>query len=498
MVYRVHRDGNRIIVCTIILPHIPASISGKAGKKSLSSASLRLCAKTSFIFFFVMKYIEKYQIIGLLGRGGMGRVYKVLRPELGKIMALKLLDPNDMLEDLMGREEVERQFIHEARIMGHLSHPNIASVWDTGRDHKGRLFMVMEYFCQNLGTIIGETYLVEDPSRPLGPSRVFRYGHDMLDALARLHHAGIIHRDIKPFNMMVTGRDRIKLIDFGLSRLRGENHHDGPSNLKIGSPYYTAPEQEKDPATADQRSDIYSAGMVIFRMLTGRLLMQPEDRELGGLLLDNEWDDFFSRCLHHKPEKRFDSALEMQTALEKLRRIWEESQEAVCRLVPDPQPISNADQYEELRSEPIRTGPVSANTIFHVDELARPLHHVVNHFDQIPSGWHDRATGLTWAESPSPFPLTWDEARAYLERLNQNAPPSTTPWRLPTVEELITLIQPKTNPEDLCTPTIFDADKKWFWTADTRTFTQAWFVDLENGYVAPQDRTCLFHILPVS
>jgi serine/threonine-protein kinase len=65
------------------------------------------------------------------------------------------------------------------------------------------------------------------------------------------------------------------------------------------------------------------------------------------------------------------------------------------------------------------------------------------------------------------------------------------------VEELITLIQPKTQPEDLCTPTIVDTGRKWFWSADTRTFTQAWFVDLENGYVAGQDRTCLFHVLAV-
>ncbi|GAU09242.1 protein kinase domain-containing protein [Desulfoplanes formicivorans] len=442
-----------------------------------------------------MKYINQYQIIGLLGRGGMGRVYKVLRPELGKIMALKLLDPNDMLEDLMGREEIERQFIHEARIMGRLSHPNIASVWDTGRDDQGRLFMVMEYFCQNLGTIIGETHRVEDPCRPLPPSRVFHYAMDMLDALARLHYAGIIHRDIKPFNMMITGEDRIKLIDFGLSRLRGEPHHKGPSNLKIGSPYYTSPEQEADPSRADHRSDIYSAGMVIFRMLTGRLPMHPEDRDLNGLMLDNIWDDFFSRCLHPDPDKRFASAMDMKKALEQLRQSWETSQQAICRLLPESFSPPRPGLPASPRRVPVRTGPVAASKVFPVDALARPQHHVLNVFEaQGQDGWKDGATGLTWSKSPSPFPLTWEEARTYLDGLNQGAHQT---WRLPTVDELITLIQPKAHPEDLCTPTIVDTGRKWFWSADTRTFTQAWFVDLENGYVAGQDRTCLFHVLAV-
>jgi serine/threonine-protein kinase len=122
---------------------------------------------------------------------------------------------------------------------------------------------------------------------------------------------------------------------------------------------------------------------------------------------------------------------------------------------------------------------------------------VVNRFDSLSQGWKDQATGLVWSNSPSPFPLSWDEAGTYLDQLNEDRPASESPWRLPTVDELITLIQPKTHPEDLCIPAIFDTDRKWFWSADTRTFTAAWFVDLENGYVAGQDRTCLFHVLPV-
>ena len=443
-----------------------------------------------------MKHIGKYQIIGLLGRGGMGKVYKVLHPELGKIMALKLLDPNEMLEKLMGTQEVRRQFIHEARIMGHLSHPNIASVWDLDQDDQHRPFMVMEYFCLNLGTLMGETYRVEDASRPLGPPKVFQYGRDILQGISRLHHAGIIHRDIKPFNMMITGQDQIKLIDFGLSKLRGEKDT-SPSNLKIGSPYYTAPEQEDDPQKADARSDIYSAGMVLYRMLSGRLLMKPGDKDLDVPFFNKEWDNFFEHCLHWDRKKRYTSAADMLDALEHLQKIWKNNQETVCSLLPASKTETIFAQSTFLRSQSMRTGPVKPETVFDVDILARPTTHVTNDFVQTSEGWLDQTTRLEWCTHPSDFPMKWEEGQTYIEGFNKGKPKTHTVWRLPTIAELLTLVQHKDNPEDLCTPKVFDPTKKWLWSADTRTFTASWFLDLENGYVASQDRTCLFYVLPV-
>ena len=114
-----------------------------------------------------MKTIGRYVVRGLLGRGGMGAVYKVLRPELGKIMALKLLDPQPALVSLLGLDEIRRRFLAEARTMGGLRHRNIAQVWDleTGPDST---YFVMEYYCRNLGAQIGENYDLEAPSRTLG------------------------------------------------------------------------------------------------------------------------------------------------------------------------------------------------------------------------------------------------------------------------------------------------------------------------------------------
>ena len=104
-------------------------------------------------------HIGPYKVLGRLGRGGMGSVYKVLREDLGRIMALKVLQPREILETILGAEEVRSRFIHEARVMAARDHRNVAAIWDLG-DTGDTLFMAMEYYCMNLGTLIGESYIV--------------------------------------------------------------------------------------------------------------------------------------------------------------------------------------------------------------------------------------------------------------------------------------------------------------------------------------------------
>ena len=116
--------------------------------------------------------ISRYHVLGLLGRGGTGRVYKVLRPELNKVLALKLLRPDEVLEGILGREELERRFWHEARIMGEMEQENIASAWDAG-EHRGEPFLVLEYMGMNLGRLIGESDRDEAPTRPVHRSGPF-------------------------------------------------------------------------------------------------------------------------------------------------------------------------------------------------------------------------------------------------------------------------------------------------------------------------------------
>ena len=217
-----------------------------------------------------MRKIGRYQIRGLLGRGGMSTVYKVAMPTTGRIVALKLLSPAQPLMDLLGEVELIRIFTAEAVTMAGLRHPHIADIRDFDKDDQGRPFYVMEYYCKNLGAMIGEHFRVEERSRIMEPDKVLHYGMQILDGLSCLHQAGIVHRDIKPYNILVTDQDSTKICDFGLSKLHGETRG-RPRNLQVGSPFYAPPEQEQAPEEVDGRADLYSCAVMLYRMLTGAL-----------------------------------------------------------------------------------------------------------------------------------------------------------------------------------------------------------------------------------
>ena len=125
--------------------------------------------------------------------------------------------------------------------MAGISHPNILAILDAD-DGAGQPYYVMDYHCNSLGQEIGETWRTDRPSRPLPVERAVSCSLQILKGLSRLHHAGIVHRDIKPFNILLTAEDQVKICDFGLSRRRGEKFG-APATLKVGSPFYAAPEQ---------------------------------------------------------------------------------------------------------------------------------------------------------------------------------------------------------------------------------------------------------------
>lgn len=188
--------------------------------------------------------IGRYEVVGRLGRGGMSSVYKARAPVTGRLVALKILQPKEeIFVDLVGEKRLQEIFIEEARVMGELSDDHVAKIIDCDQ-HQGQPFIVLEYFAHSIGSFIGESYRVERPSRVISAARTKSYLLQALRGLERLHFAGIIHRDLKPYNMMITSDDRIKIIDFGLSRVRGEEKMAIPG-MQVGSPYYAAPEQEK-------------------------------------------------------------------------------------------------------------------------------------------------------------------------------------------------------------------------------------------------------------
>ncbi|MFO7708905.1 MAG: protein kinase [Desulfobacterales bacterium] len=443
-----------------------------------------------------MKRIGKYLIRGLLGRGGMGKVFQVEIPTIGKIAALKLLDPHPVLISLLGAERLRELFLAETVTMAGLQHPNIVAIRDFGEDD-GRPFYIMDYFFSNLGRLIGETRQTEEPSRTIRLDRAIELTRQTLSGLACLHHFGIVHRDIKPFNLLIDEHATVKICDFGLSRLHGEPAA-APTQLKVGSPWYAAPEQEADPDAVDPRADLYSVGITLIRMLTGALPPDPPAPPSGANPdLDETWDGFLLRAIDRDPRRRFESAAHMQLALEGLERRWRARRERACRLAPPP--TAPAPSRLSLRRTPVRIDPARARTQFGADRLWRPARFVAN--DLAPDGpgaLRDRATGLVWQQSGSPYPLTWHAAQAYVKGLARRGPGDGSGWRLPTAPELMSLLSRTPHGEDFCLEPAFDPRQTALWSADRRSFTAAWFVDVAMGFAGWQDFSARLYVRAVA
>ncbi len=449
-----------------------------------------------------MKRIGPYRVQGLLGKGGMGRVYKVAHPVIGRILALKRLEPAEPLVRLMGPARLRALFAEEIRCMAGIDHPNIVAILDADEE-AAQPFYVMDYHCNNLGQAIGETYRTERPSRRLPVERAAGYGLQILAGLARLHHAGIVHRDIKPFNILLTAEDQVKICDFGLSRLRGEKFG-APSTLKVGSPFYAPPEQEADPDRAGFSADLYATGVMLYRMLTGRLpeeVRQPASRWQPDL--DRRWDRFFHRALALDPAGRHAQAEAMGAELETLLKHWQDSWENTCRSLPEAPfraPKPPVETTGQVRSAPVKTGPRMQAAHFGLDSLWRPIKPLPPRLRPENDGrlLTDIATGLTWQRGGSAFALDWHRACDYVQQLNQTRLGDRDNWRLPTIEELITLLQPQPTGHDHCLPPVFEQSPQRLWSCDRRTYTSAWHVSLDLGFIGWQDLSCRNGIKAVS
>ena len=215
---------------------------------------------------------DRYRVLATLGRGGMGAVYRVEHVMLKKELALKFLHPE------LGRlDEVARRFEREAEAAARLDHPNITSVTDFGRTPDGLLFLVMELL---QGQSLTEVIRPDGVGRPLPVERALHIERQILRALEHAHHSGIVHRDLKPDNVMVIARDGendvVKLLDFGIAKITAPDASGAPrgpaltqAGVVFGTPEYLSPEQAMG-EEADGRADLYSAGIVLYEMLTGK------------------------------------------------------------------------------------------------------------------------------------------------------------------------------------------------------------------------------------
>lgn len=436
-----------------------------------------------------MKTIGRYEIIGLLGRGGMGKVYKVRLPVLDKIAALKCLEPSWQLAQLISMDKLKEQFIFEAKIIANIRHPNIPDVWNL-EEENGNLRYLMDYFPHNLGVMIGETYWAESPSRIIRIEKAVHYTKEILQGLCRLHHAGIIHRDLKPFNIMITEQDSVKIADFGLSKIRGERS-DFPKHLMIGTKFYVAPEQEIAPDSVDFSADIYSVGVILYRMLTGIL---PQDSEKPPSRfnqdIDADWDAFILKAIAKEPAQRFSGANVMLQELESLYNRFIEKQGKNCLFVENQaykadSQTTTAQEKIRLRSDAITVTSQHAKTVFNLNELWRPVGYIQNQFKSDADGIViDNTTDLVWQQSGSEYPQTLTEAQLYINFLNETRFGGYVNWRLPTIDELISLLKPSLIGEDFCFESLFDKRQKWIRSVDRRSLKTVWYVNVEIGFVA--------------
>ncbi|HEY5565189.1 MAG TPA: serine/threonine-protein kinase, partial [Rhodothermia bacterium] len=199
--------------------------------------------------------ISHYEILEQLGQGGMGIVYKARDTRLDRFVALKFLPPH-----LSADPTANARFIQEAKAASALDHANICTVYEIGQTDDGRLFISMPFYS-------GETLKYKLQHGPLSTQHAVRVAAQVAHGLARAHEAGIVHRDIKPANIMVTERDEVKILDFGVAKL-GHGVGMTATGSTIGTVAYMSPEQASGRET-DARSDLWAVGVLLYEMLTG-------------------------------------------------------------------------------------------------------------------------------------------------------------------------------------------------------------------------------------
>lgn len=263
--------------------------------------------------------IGDYEILAVLGRGGMGKVFKVRNVISDRIEAMKILLP-----DLAGRQDLADRFLREIKVLASLNHPNIAAL-QTALTLNNQLVMVMEYV---EGMTLGERL----EQGPIPPTEAVNYTEQVLGALSYAHRRNVIHRDIKPANMMLTPEGVVKLMDFGIARSSGDAGLT-TAGTTIGSLYYMSPEQVKG-ETTDARSDLYSLGVSLYEMVTGQRpfradsdysIMAAHVQELPKPPVELRSDlpaalnEIILTAIAKEPGRRFQSADAFRNALGSLR-----------------------------------------------------------------------------------------------------------------------------------------------------------------------------------
>jgi len=323
--------------------------------------------------------VGDHEVIGTLGSGGMGHVYKVRHTISHRVEAMKVLLPGRP-----ATEEIAQRFLREIRLLASLDHPNIAAL-HTAHRHEGELIMIMEF-------IEGQTLREKLDANSVMMGKSVDYIQQVLSGLAYAHARGIIHRDIKPSNIMINREDRVKLVDFGLAFPTLGSDVTRPGAI-LGSLHYMSPEQVMG-EQLDARSDLYSVGVTLYQLITGRLPFDGAGEyaiassHLRAMAADPisinpnippQLSEAVTKSLAKSPENRFQTAADFLEAIRAIR--WDE---ATTLLIPahrtrDPNEhtpavygsVSPFGNSKKTALDPNALESVSRELAFHIGPIAR-------------------------------------------------------------------------------------------------------------------------------
>ncbi len=270
----------------------------------------------------VPESIGPYRIVKLIGRGGMGLVYRAVQPATEQHVAVKV-----MWGALDGQQQFVRSFEREVRALGRMNHPNIARVLESGCTPSGQRYIAMELI---EGTPIHLYAQHQSPTRTV----LLRHFRDICDAIAHAHDRGVLHRDIKPSNIMIDARGTARVLDFGLARLSADPHNQNGYSTTTSIPLlgtlpYISPEQfERRGAQLSMQSDVYSLGVVLYELMTGRLPFAPGQSHravlnaicrgdwvrprIAAATIDHDLAMIIETALENDPQRRYASAAKLR------------------------------------------------------------------------------------------------------------------------------------------------------------------------------------------
>ena len=304
----------------------------------------------------------QFRIVKKIGTGGMGAVYKAEQPEMNRFVAVKILHAKYLV-----RSDLVSRFRREARAMSHLSHPNTARVFLYGQLDDGACYFVMEFLDgRNLAQVVRR-------EGPMDPERAINIMVQVCGALEEAHQAGIIHRDLKPENIFLTTqggiRDYPKVLDFGLAKVTERQMRPGSliltqEGMVFGTPEFMSPEQARG-EPLDGRSDIYSLGIILFELLTGKLPFDARQsmdfihmhineapltlaQRAPGVNFPKGLNEVMACALAKRPDQRFESAAAFGQALRDVVRG--KLITGVIRSLPSEAPPASPSNYPKAPS----------------------------------------------------------------------------------------------------------------------------------------------------